>query len=50
VFLSSLPGGPIVLEGFVGDMLRSKPGSSIEVEERDSTQQMVLLPTQIAWD
>jgi hypothetical protein len=34
VFPSGLPGGPIVLEGFVGNLLRSEPGSTQEVEER----------------
>jgi hypothetical protein len=34
VFPSGLPGGSIVLEGFVGTMIRSKPGSDQEVDER----------------
>jgi hypothetical protein len=29
-----LPGGPIVLEGFVGNLLRYEPRSSQEVKER----------------
>jgi len=39
---SGLPGGPIVLEGFVGNLLRSEPGSSQEEKERYN-QKMVLL-------
>jgi hypothetical protein len=38
VLPSGLPGGPIVLEGFVGILFRSEPGSSQEVgREREST-------------
>jgi hypothetical protein len=33
VFPSGLPGGPIVLEGFVGNLFRSEPGSTQEEEE-----------------
>jgi hypothetical protein len=50
VFPSGLPGGSIVLEGFVGNLFRSEPGSTQEVEERELNQQMVLLPAGTAWD
>jgi hypothetical protein len=36
VFPFDLSGGSIVLEGFFGNILRSKPGSTLEVEERNS--------------
>ena len=43
-FPSSLPGGPIVLEGFVGNLLRFEPRSTQEeVRSHRSTQQMVPL-------
>jgi hypothetical protein len=35
VFPSSLPGGPIVLEGFVGNLFIFEPGSAQEVEEKE---------------
>jgi hypothetical protein len=41
---SGLPGGPIVLEGFVGNLLRSEPGSTQEEVRRERiNQQMVSL-------
>jgi hypothetical protein len=38
VLPSGLPRGPVVLEGFVGKLLRSEPGSAHEVEVRDTNQ------------
>jgi hypothetical protein len=43
VLPSGLPGGPIVLEGFVGTLFRSEPGLALEQEDKIN-QQMVLLP------
>jgi len=50
VLPSGLPGGSIVLEGFVGNMFISKIGSSQEVVRDINNQQMVSLPTRNAWD
>jgi hypothetical protein len=43
VFPSGLPGGPIVLEGFVGNLLRSEPGSAQEVIWWESKMQVDLV-------
>jgi hypothetical protein len=43
VFPSGLPEGPIVLEGFVGNLFRYEPGSAQEVDRKSNNQQMVLL-------
>jgi hypothetical protein len=40
VLPSGLPGGPIVLEGFVGNLFRSEPGSAQEVEEKEVNQHL----------
>jgi hypothetical protein len=50
VLPSGLPGGPIVLEGFVGSLFRSEPGSAQEVGRESSNQQMVPLSAKTAWD
>jgi hypothetical protein len=44
VLPSDLRGGMIVLEGFVGKILRSELGSAQEVEVRDRNQHVVLFP------
>jgi hypothetical protein len=50
VFPSSLPGGPIVLEGFVGNLFRSEPGSAQEVEREKLKPTNGLFPAGTAWD
>jgi hypothetical protein len=49
VLPSGLPGGSIVLEGFVGNLFRSEPGSAQEVDRNIDNQQIVLFPDGTAW-
>jgi hypothetical protein len=49
VFPSSLLGGLIGLEGFVGNLFRSKLGLAQDVVRDINNQHMVMFPTRIAW-
>jgi hypothetical protein len=50
MFPSGLLGGPIVLEGFVGNMFRYEPGSAQEVKREINNQQIVPFLAGTTWD